>query len=144
MLTPSNSRQQGIFIATSDRRVTRASSTSKSAAAPKRCDKIQDITNSQPKKKAPGRRGMTDPWLPGDLRAVRPSLLRTDHRAAIEFAGDSECDLPGSGRGQDVVVRQELAGRVAGSERYLHFLPQRIEAVSLDRIQHTDKRLAAR
>ncbi len=33
---------------------------------------------------------------------------------------------------------------MAGSERYLHFLPQRVEAAPLDRIQHTDKRLAAR
>src|SRR5437899_316094 len=104
MLTSINITQQGIFNGTSDRGVTRASSTSKSAAAPKRCDEIQDITNSQPKKMAPGRRGMTDPWLPGELRAVRPSLLRTYHRAAIEFAGDGECDLPGSGRSQDVVV----------------------------------------
>src|SRR5260221_12120033 len=127
MLTPSNSRQQGIFIATSDRGVTRASSTSKSAAAPKRCDKIQDITKSQPKKMAPGRRGMTDPWLPGDLRAVRPSLLRTDHRAAIEFAGDSECDLPGSGRGQDVVGRQGLAGGWAGRDGHYTLLPHRSE-----------------
>jgi len=96
------------------------------------------------KKLLPGRHGFTDPWLPGELRAVGPSLLRTYHRAAIEFGGDSEGDFPGSGGGQDIVVRQELSGRVAGSERNLHFLPQRVEAVTLDRIQHTDERLAAR
>src|SRR5438876_7701209 len=31
--------------------------------------------NSQPPKVAPGRHGLTDPWLPGELRAVRPSYF---------------------------------------------------------------------
>src|SRR5262249_15531076 len=57
-----------------------------------------------------------------------------DNRTAVHLRCRHERDLPGGGGREDVVVGEELLRRDR-LEDDLHFLPKRVEAVALDRVE---------
>src|SRR3989442_7076523 len=63
-----------------------------------------------------------------------PALRLADHRAAIHLGGLRQRYLLGIRRREDIVIRGELLRRHARVEGDLHLLPERVEAVTLDRI----------
>src|SRR6266446_4717264 len=72
-----------------------------------------------------------------------PALRLADHRAAIHLGGRRQRYLLGSRGREDIVVRGELLRRHARVEADLHLLPERVEAVALDGIDHAYERRPA-
>src|SRR6266568_6374062 len=75
----------------------------------------------------------------GSIEGRELELLRSDHRAAIELLGVGEGDLAGRRGRQDVGVGGQLDRGDAGVERDLDLLPDGVEAVALDGVQHRDE-----
>ena len=69
--------------------------------------------------------------------------LRSYDRAPINFAREPERDFTGVEGGFDFGVGKELSGRMARREGNLHFLPDGVEAIAGDSINHRNKRLAS-
>src|SRR5439155_1694547 len=69
-----------------------------------------------------------------------PALRLADHRAAIHLGGRRQRYLLGIRGREDIVVRGELLRRHARVEADLHLLPERVEAVALDRIDDAHER----
>src|SRR5215471_12408212 len=67
------------------------------------------------------------------------SSLRPENRAAIDLARLAKRYLAEIAGGEYIGVRRELRGRDARLEHDLHFVPERIETVSLDGIEHADE-----
>src|SRR6266550_7324569 len=72
-----------------------------------------------------------------------PALRLADHRAAIHLGGRRQRYLLGIRGREDIVVRGELLRRHARVEADLHLLPERVEAVALDRIDDAHERATA-
>src|SRR5207248_7764838 len=71
-------------------------------------------------------------------------LLRPDHRATVDLGRRLERDLARRGGRLDVVIAAELPARRRTVEDDLDLLPERIEPIALDRIEHTDELVPGR
>src|SRR5436853_3654749 len=67
--------------------------------------------------------------------ALRVQSLRAYNRASVHLRRRDERDLSGGSCGEDLRVGEELLWRDR-LEHDLHFLPERVEAVALDRVKH--------
>src|SRR5713101_9095662 len=71
-------------------------------------------------------------------------LFLTNDRAAIKLSSGRQRNDSCLCRIRNFIIRSELKWRLPRIECNLHFLPKRIEAVSLNRVEDADKGLSAR
>src|SRR5262249_58320848 len=71
-------------------------------------------------------------------------ILVPDDGAPIHFAGFRYRDLAGSDSGGDFIVGKQLSRSVAGGKADLNLLPDWIEPLAGDRIDHGDERRPTR
>src|SRR5437870_7848014 len=73
----------------------------------------------------------------------RPTLpLGPNDGADVDLVGGLERDLPTLHSGSNVVIGRQLTRGVSRGERDLELTPERIEAITLDRIEHRNEGLA--